>query len=215
MTIKYISPNRMRLSGRSGYSMKYITIVLSLFLLIVSGQFSPMAAQDAYIGELMLVPYNFAPRGYVECNGQLLSIASNTALFSILGTTYGGDGRTTFGIPNLNDRTPLHVGQGPGLSNYSLGQSGGAPTHTLTVNEMPQHSHSIAVSSDVGTSDDPSGKYHAASGTNAPMYASPPNTTFASTTLGSTGGGQAHNNWQPYLGLKWVICIQGIFPSRN
>lgn len=157
-----------------------------------------------FIGQITLFAGNFAPRGWAFCQGQLLSIAQNTALFSILGTTYGGDGQTTFALPDLRGRVPLQQGQGPGLQSYVLGQKAGTETVTLTVNEMPAHNHSITV-----TAVPPGGTIPAVDGQLTPT---PLNAFEAS---GMTGGSQPHNNLQPYLALNYIIALQGIFPSRN
>ena len=160
-----------------------------------------------FIAEIILFAGNFAPRGWAFCNGQLLSISQNTALFSLLGTTYGGNGQTTFALPDLRSRVPVHPGQGPGLSSYQLGQSGGAETVTLGVNQLPAHTHA-ATSPPVdtaATSNRPtSGMAPARGGAYAP-----------GPSVGSTGGSQPHTNLQPHLALNYIIATQGIFPSRN
>jgi len=187
-------------------------IVIGSILLLAAK--APAAAQSPFIGEIDLVPYNFAMQGYAECNGQLLPISQNTALFSLLGTTYGGDGRTTFALPDLRDRTPIHAGQGPGLSMYVPGQMGGESKHTLTVQEMPAHNHFIAVSGGDGTSDSPVNQIPAVNGAGFPSYGAGQNVVMPPAIMNPTGGGQPHNNLQPYLGLKYVIALQGIYPSR-
>ena len=170
---------------------------------------------DAYISEIKLVPYNFAPRGWAFCHGQILSIAQNTALFSLLGTTYGGNGQTTFALPDLRGRVPIHMGQGPGLSSYIIGQEGGEVSHTLTTAEMPAHNHSVSASADVGTSNSPAGRHPA----KAPfalghVYGTSSNAT-SNEMIANAGGSQPHNNQMPYLGLNYCICLEGVFPSRN
>lgn len=197
---------------RIGHMTVRLILAVAIFIALAGGR---ALAQDPILGEIDLVPYNFAMRGFADCSGQILSIATNTALFSILGTTYGGNGTTTFALPNLNDRIPIGIGQGPGLSNYNLGQSGGSATVTLTTSQLPAHSHSISASTDVGTSASPSGKYFAVSAAGVPLYSPASSVLFAPGMVAASGGGQPHNNWQPYLGLKWVIAVQGIFPSRN
>lgn len=159
---------------------------------------------EPYIGQITLFAGNFAPRGWAFCEGQLLSIAQNTALFSILGTTYGGDGRVTFALPDLRGRVPLHPGQGPGLSSYSLGEAAGTETVTLTEAEMPTHSHSMVISTT-----QPGGTAKAIEGELTP------NPIVAPNAVGNTGGSQPHPNMQPYLALNYIIALQGIFPSRN
>ncbi len=163
-----------------------------------------------YLGQLLLASFNFAPRGYAECNGQLLAISQNQALFSLLGVTYGGDGRTTFGLPNLQGRVPIHVGGG-----YVQGQMGGSTTVTLSVANLPSHIHTLSVSS--GSNGElltPLGNTVGAV-TSGNAYAATSNATMATAALSSVGGGQAHNNMSPYLVLNWCIALQGIFPSRN
>ena len=164
---------------------------------------------EPFIGQIILFAGNFAPRGYAFCAGQLLPIAQNTALFSILGTTYGGNGQTTFALPDLRGRAPLSSGQGPGLSNYDLGQSAGQETHTLNANEMPQHTHLPQAASGDQTTNRAAGSVPASGG----AYATTANASGAATS--SAGGSQPHNNLQPYLVLNYCIALEGIFPSRN
>ncbi len=174
--------------------------------------------QDPWIGEIALVAFNFAPQGWALCNGQLLSIAQNTALFSLLGTTYGGDGITTFALPNLQSRVPLHFGQGPGLSSYPLGANGGVESVTLQTTQIPAHTHSFTpqASTASGSAASPAGAFWAESGSGDKIYhAGKSNTHMAAQTLGNTGGGQAHENRQPYLALNYIIALVGIFPSRS
>ncbi len=172
-----------------------------------------------FIAEIRLVGFNFPPRGNAFCNGQIISIAQNTALFSLVGTTYGGNGTTNFALPNLQSRTPLAQGQGPGLSNYVLGQSGGAASVTLLSTQMPSHTHFPQGTSAAGNSQSPGGNVWAASvggRTPPPLYSTAaPNTLMNAAAISSTGGGQPHENRQPYLGLNFVIALQGIFPARN
>lgn len=156
---------------------------------------------------------NFAPRGWALCNGQILPIAQNTALFSILGTTYGGNGQTTFALPDMRSRVPVHPGQGPGLSSYDLGQAAGAESETLLATNMPAHSHTVSASSNP-TSKNPSGNLPAAFGTvaygpTADVQMSPQMIT------GPNGGSQPFEILQPYLAINFIICLEGIFPSRN
>jgi microcystin-dependent protein len=167
---------------------------------------------EPFIGELRLFPYNFAPRGWAFCNGQLIAISQNTALFSLLGTTYGGNGQTTFALPDLRGRVPVSAGQGPGLSSYSLGQTGGTETVTLLQTQMPAHNHQVAVSNGGATASRPAGNYLAAGGS----YTTPSDgNTLAPTAVTPSGGNQPHENTQPYLTLNWCIALEGIFPSRN
>ncbi|HUK61884.1 MAG TPA: tail fiber protein [Dongiaceae bacterium] len=170
---------------------------------------------DAWIGEVALVAFNFAPQGWALCNGQLLPIATNTALFSLLGTTYGGDGQTTFALPDLRSRVPIHQGQGPGLSNYVMGQVGGNETATLTVNQIPSHTHAAMADATNGSSDTPTGLVVARNAAGVPQYGSNPTVALAPQAIASTGGSQPHTNVQPYLTMNYVIALSGYFPSRS
>ena len=159
---------------------------------------------------------NFAIRGYAFCDGSLMSIAQNTALFSILGTTYGGDGRATFGLPDLRGRVPIHAAQGPGLSPYVLGELGGTETVTLTATELPAHSHAIACQTDGGNQTTPVNGFPASDQTgNAVPYADSANGVMNPAAVTSAGGNQPHPNMPPYLGVNFLIALVGIFPSRN
>jgi microcystin-dependent protein len=169
---------------------------------------------EPFLGMIMLVPYNFAPRGWAFCQGQLLSISQNTALFSLLGTTYGGNGQTTFALPDLRGRVPLSQGQGPGLSNYSLGEQSGVESVTLIVTQMPQHNHLLSVNNQGAATGRPSGQFPGVTAANAYAPATD-STTFAPQAISLTGGSQPHENRQPYLCLNYCIALQGIFPSRN
>lgn len=195
-----------------------------------------------FIGSIVLFAGNFAPRAWALCNGQLLAISSNSALFSILGTTYGGDGRTTFGLPDLRSRVPVHPGRGPGLSTYTLGERGGAETVTLNTLQIPQHTHLASVTSsptqshiklskDAGVRSEPatgdvSAKASFGSGLSAtPVNAYGPETNTVDgqiippgdiiVTNGLTGGSQGHLNIQPFLGVNYIIALQGLYPSRS
>lgn len=165
---------------------------------------------EPFIAEIRIFAGNFAPRGFAFCNGQLLPIAQNTALFSLVGTIYGGDGRVTFGLPNLQGRAPMHPGNGPGLTPRVLGQSIGSSVETLSEAQMPSHSHPLPVGSNAATSGMPASDSHLAVSDTRVYRAA-----IAPAPMGDvTGGGQAHNNMQPYLGLNFIIALQGIFPSR-
>lgn len=167
---------------------------------------------EPFLGMLAIYGFNFAPRGWAMCNGQILPIAQNTALFSLLGTTYGGNGQTTFALPNLQSRVPVHFGQGPGLSSYDLGQAAGTETVTLNVNEIPAHTHTIAATDADAASNKPEGNVLASGGSYAPT----PNINMAASMVPPSGGGnQPHPNIQPYLALNFCIALEGIFPSRN
>jgi microcystin-dependent protein len=172
-----------------------------------------------FIAEIKMCGYNFAPRGYAFCNGQILSIAQNTALFSLLGITYGGNGQTTFGLPNLQGRAPLGAGTGPGLSPYVIGQAAGTATVTLLSSEMPAHTHLPQGNSSGGDSTSPSGKVWAADAATRspqPLYSvGAPNIPMSAAAIGITGGNQPHQNQQPYLAISFIIALQGVFPTRN
>lgn len=180
---------------------------------------------EGMIGEIRLFAGNFAPKNWAYCAGQIINIASNTALFSILGTTYGGNGTTTFALPDLMGRTPVGAGNGPGLSPYSLGQKTGEEGHTLLTSEMPMHTHSatMVASSGVPTANGPAGGALGKASRSIPMptmftdtLSSPPiSMGNGSAQLGIAGGSQSHENRQPYLAVNYVICQFGIFPSRN
>ena len=170
---------------------------------------------DPFVAEIRIFPFNFAPKGWAFCDGQLLPISQNTALFSLLGTTYGGDGKSNFALPNMQGNAPMHPGQGPGLSLHDLGETGGSETVTLLESEIPSHSHSLTASAADGISGHPGGNLFAQGvavsmwGTNAP------NTQFADAALAPAGGDQPHNNMQPYLTLNFCIALQGVFPPRT
>jgi microcystin-dependent protein len=168
---------------------------------------------EPFTAEIRIFAGNFAPRGWAFCNGQLLPISQNTALFSLIGTTYGGDGRTTTGLPNLQGRAPMHPGRGPGLTPRRLGQSGGTYDVTLTEAQMPSHTHTLRASTEDGRSATPQNMYLA---TGTTMYTSEsPNTTLRGDSLPPAGGGQAHNNTQPFLVLSFIIALVGVYPSRG
>lgn len=158
---------------------------------------------------------NFPPKGWATCDGQLLAISQNTALFSLLGTQYGGDGRINFALPDLRDRTPMHQGQGPGLSQHFIGESGGQANVTLLSTEMPAHTHDLKALSDPAESSSPAGKSLARASGLVPYSAAAPNTTMHPTALGQTGGSQPHNNRPPYQTITFIIALQGIYPPRQ
>jgi microcystin-dependent protein len=162
-----------------------------------------------FLGEVKILAFNFAPRGWALCNGQLLAINQNQALFALLGTTYGGNGTTTFALPNLQGRAPVFGGQ----SSIQLGQAGGEENHTLTVAEMAAHNHPAQANSGNPNTGPIAGNLWCAE--TAAAYATAPNAAMNSSAIGNTGGGQAHANVQPYLVLNFCIALQGIFPSRN
>ncbi|MFO0909470.1 MAG: tail fiber protein [Isosphaeraceae bacterium] len=170
---------------------------------------------DPYIGEIALVGFSFAPIGWALCNGQLLPIDQYDALFALIGTTYGGNGTTNFAVPDLRGRVPIHIGQSSGLSNYVLGQKVGVESVTLGLINLPAHSHTLSAVGGVGSTSSPVGAIWAASSTGDPIYqTATPNRTLG-TALQSTGGGAAHSNRQPYLGLNYIIALEGIFPTSG
>jgi microcystin-dependent protein len=171
---------------------------------------------EAFLGELRLFPYNFAPAGWAMAEGQTLSIASNTALFSLLGTTYGGNGTTTFQLPDLRGRVPVSMGQGVGLSPYVLGETLGVETVTLQVSQMPEHNHNVNATSAKANQASPIGHYPAtdAAGVTA-EYSAATNGVMNTNMITQAGGSTPHENRQPTLVLTWCIALQGIFPSRN
>ena len=170
---------------------------------------------EPFLGEIRMFGFNFPPRGWSLCNGQLLPISQNTALFSILGTTFGGDGKTTFALPNLQGNAPMHPGTGPGLTPRSLGEDGGEEAVTLTTNTIPSHNHIPLAKSGAGTQYAPSGTVWAADAAGAPFYATTPNTAMNASIMGSVGGGLPHANLQPYLAVNFCIALQGVFPPRG
>ena len=178
---------------------------------------------DPFVGEIRAVGFNFAPRGWALCQGQLMAISQNTALFSILGTTYGGDGRTTFALPDLRSRIIVQPGQGPGLSNYSQGQQSGSETQTLTGNQMAAHTHTLSgvtvnANSAAGSTAAPAGNV-LGSNTKVQHYAASPDMQMAagsvSGTTTATGGGTPHANTMPSLGMYYIISLSGIYPQRS
>jgi microcystin-dependent protein len=175
---------------------------------------------DPFLAEIRMFGGNFAPYGWALCNGQLMSISQNTALFSLLGTTYGGDGRTTFGLPNLQGSTPMQQGQGPGLSPRYLGENGGTPYVTLINSEMAVHTHTALSFDGAGDTNDPTNTTWAQARTSRsgdPLYSTgvAPNLTMNPQAVLPTGGSQPHNNMPPYLTITFIIALQGIYPSQN
>ncbi len=171
---------------------------------------------DPFVAEIRIFPFSYAPRGWAFCDGQLLPISQNTALFALLGTTYGGDGKSTFALPNLQGRAPMHPGQGVGLSLHQLGEAGGHETVALSESALPAHSHAMMAQSAAANSRSPAGRTlaHPARG----MTYAPPSANLAplaNDALAPAGGQAAHNNMMPYLTLYFCIALQGVFPPRS
>jgi microcystin-dependent protein len=161
-----------------------------------------------FLSEIRIVSFNFAPKGWALCNGQVLPINQNQALFALLGTTYGGDGRTTFALPDLRGRIPLHEG-----NSFNLGQRGGESAHTLNIQELPAHTHVANANTALADQGSPLNNFWAAQ--DNPAYASSANTTMAAAAVSTVGGSQPHENRSPFLALMFIIALQGIFPSRS
>ncbi|MBN1668459.1 MAG: phage tail protein [Anaerolineales bacterium] len=170
---------------------------------------------EPFVGEIKMFAGNFAPNGWAFCDGQLLAVSQNDALFSLLGTIYGGDGQTTFGLPDLRGRVPIHMGTGPGLSQRSIGTKAGSEQVTLNVNQLPSHSHAFSGTDSLATSPNPAGNVLAKS-TGVDLYfADAPSVALANTALSSTGGSQAHTNLMPFQCVNFIIALFGIYPSSN
>lgn len=172
-------------------------------------------SQEVYIGEIAAVGFNFEPVGWRYCNGQLLPIAEYDALFALIGTTYGGDGQTTFALPDYRGRTLIGVGQGPGLSNRTLGESGGSRSATLTVANLPAHEHSIGANTGVGTTSNPTNAVFGNTGALDKEFDSSTNTTLGNTGAVGPASPAPVDIAQPYLGINYIIAVEGIFPSPN
>lgn len=170
---------------------------------------------DPFVAEIRIFPFNFAPKGWALCNGQILPLSQNTALFSLLGTTYGGDGKSNFALPNMQGRAPMHPGQGSGLSLHDLGEMAGSETVTLLQTEIPGHSHSLVASASDGIFTQPSGQQFA-QGVGVQVWGTvAPNTQLDPHALAPAGGSLPHNNMQPYLTLNFCIALQGVYPPRT
>lgn len=170
---------------------------------------------DPFVGEIRMFAGSFAPRGWAFCDGQLLAISQNDALFSLFGTVYGGDGRDTFGLPDCRGRVPIHQGQGPGLSDRRLGSKGGADAVTLTPAQLPSHNHPLQVSTANGAEASPVGNVLAGSAL-LDLYADElPDTAMAAAALAAAGGGVAHDNDQPLLAIHFIVALVGVYPSRQ
>ena len=170
---------------------------------------------DPFVAEIRIFPFNFAPRGWAWCDGQLLPLSQNTALFSLLGTTYGGNGKSNFALPDLQGRAAMHPGQGPGLSLHDLGETGGSETVTLLESETPAHTHVLRASAQDGTTRMVSGQ-QPATGIGSSIYGpQPPSASLSGSAVTPAGGDQPHNNLQPYLTFYFCIALQGVFPPRS
>ncbi len=173
---------------------------------------------DPFVAEIRIFPFNFAPKGWAFCDGQILPISQNTALFSLLGTTYGGDGKSTFALPNLQGSAPMHPGQGPGLPLYDLGETGGTPTVTLIESEIPSHPHTLFANAVVGDTNAPSPQVSLARSNNATAYQDVTNQNVVQlngAAVAPSGNSQPHNNLMPYLTLNFNIALQGVYPPRS
>lgn len=171
---------------------------------------------DPFVGEIRMVGFNFAPKGWAQCNGQLLPLSQNTALFSLLGTFYGGDGKSTFALPNLEGSAPMDQGQGPGLSARYLGEVSGSPSSTLLTSEMPSHTHVARANAEGSTTSDPASSiWTQVAPIKSPPYGPATNlVTMSPQAVTIAGGSQPHNNMQPFLVVNFIIALQGIFPPR-
>ncbi|MDT7542416.1 MAG: hypothetical protein QOE33_2320 [Acidobacteriota bacterium] len=173
---------------------------------------------DPFVAEIRIFPFNFAPKGWAFCDGQLLPLSQNTALFSLLGTTYGGDGKSTFALPNMQGNAPMHPGQGPGLSLHDLGETGGSETVTLLQSEIPAHSHAMMAQNQPAQLPGPAPDRTFSRSSGGFAYKPAPFTTvvpFSPNMLAPAGGDQPHNNMMPYLTLSFCIALQGVFPPRT
>jgi microcystin-dependent protein len=170
---------------------------------------------EPFIGEIRVFGFNFPPLGWATCAGQLLPISQNTALFSVIGTYFGGNGTSNFALPNLQGNVPVHVGTGPGPTPRSIGETGGASQVTLNVAEMPAHSHPADCNSGAGTSYGPANNVWASDAGGASEYAATPTVALAANALAAAGAGQPHDNMQPYLAVNFCIALQGVYPARS
>jgi microcystin-dependent protein len=170
---------------------------------------------EPYLGQIAMVGFNFAPVGWAFCNGQLMPINQNTALFSLIGTFYGGDGVTTFALPDLRGRVPIHQGAGPGLRNYVVGQTGGEEQVSLTIAQIPAHTHPLLGQSALGNSASPTGNIWAAQSRLNVFSSAVPDSPMGAGAIGMAGSGLPHDNRSPYLSITYIIALEGVYPSQN
>lgn len=191
-------------------------LLLAVFGLSMTPNTAKAQGSDPFLGQIAFVPYNFVPRNWAACDGQLLPIAQYSALFSLLGTTYGGNGQTNFALPDMRGRSLVDDGQGPGLQIYDIGEKAGQESVTLTTNEMPAHNHILTAVTTEGNESSPTGNVPANTKTLDKEYSSATqNTTMKNTMVANAGGNQPHENRSPYLVMKCIIALQGIYPSRD
>ncbi len=198
--------------------IKIKVLMFLMAVVLVSGTLwtAPVRASEPFVGQLMIFAGNFAPRGWAYCDGQILAISQNEALFSLLGTIYGGDGRTTFGLPDLRGRIPVHAGQGPGLSNRTLGAKGGAETATVAPSQLPSHSHALRAYSGQGDTDMPGNNVLAFDSREKQYRAEAPDVNMQASALAAAPGGNgSHENMAPYQVLGYCIALSGVYPPRN
>ncbi len=171
---------------------------------------------EPFVGEIRMFGGSFAPAGWAMCQGQLMPISQNDTLFTLIGTTYGGDGQETFALPDLQGRVPIHAGQGPGISQtYQLGEKGGVESVTLSTQQIPQHNHAFLVNSAIGTQNSPSNNFMAAPTSGKAYIAGTPDKFMAATIASIVGGSQPHENMQPYLCITFILSLFGVFPTQN
>ena len=198
--------NRMTFPGRW---FIFLIVLLSL------SYNNSAKAQQPFVGQIRIFAGNFAPQGWVFCDGQLLSIAENSVLFALIGTTYGGDGVNTFAVPDLRGRLPIDKGQGPSTSSYVIGQSGGVENVTLTTQQIPSHAHTVSATGNPGSTDKPSNAVPALYPDGIPVDGINISGTMNPASISNTGGSQPHNNVKPYVAVRYIIALFGIFPTQN
>ena len=194
---------------------KPMLCVLVVMALVSSPRNAAAQASDPFLGQIMWAAFNFPPKGWARCDGQLLSIAQNSALFALLGTNFGGNGQTNFALPDMRGRLPMHDGTGPGLTPRVIGEQGGQEQVTLGTAQMPTHSHTLVGSSSEAASISPGGNLPATKSRVTLYSAGPADTAMGPSAIESTGGSQPHNNMPPFLAIQCFIAVQGVFPSRN